>query len=152
MTERLHFSLLYVGEGNGNPLQCSCLENSKDGGAWWAAVYGVAQSWTRLKRLSNSNNSKYSHMCVVAWSADITASTAICPHLRDSDLHNYDFSHHLLVPRPILSMYLQTRLLSESTISLPIFLHFLHYSPNMFWSKSIFISLPLSAHPVLHTQ
>ena len=55
MTERLHFSLLYVGEGNGNPLQCSCLENSKDGGAWWAAVYGVAQSWTRLKRLSSSS-------------------------------------------------------------------------------------------------
>ena len=37
------------GEGNGNPLQCSCLENPRDGGAWWAAVYGVAQSWTRLK-------------------------------------------------------------------------------------------------------
>ena len=39
----------YFGEGNGNPLQCSCLENPRDGGAWWAAVYGVAQSWTRLK-------------------------------------------------------------------------------------------------------
>ena len=43
-----------IGEGNGNPLQCSCLENPRDGGAWWAAVYGVAQSWTRLKRLSSS--------------------------------------------------------------------------------------------------
>ena len=42
-------------KGNGNPLQCSCLENPRDGGAWWAAVYGVAQSWTRLKRLSSSN-------------------------------------------------------------------------------------------------
>ena len=40
------------GEGNGNPLQCSCLENPRDGGAWWAAIYGVAQSWTRLKQLS----------------------------------------------------------------------------------------------------
>ena len=52
MTERLHFhfSLSCIGEGNGNPLQCSCLENPRDGGAWWAAVYGVAQSWTRLKR------------------------------------------------------------------------------------------------------
>ena len=39
----------YIGEGNGNPLQCSCLENLRDGGAWWAAVYGVAQSQTRLK-------------------------------------------------------------------------------------------------------
>ena len=41
-----------TGEGNGNPLQCSCLENPRDGGAWWAAVYGVAQSQTRLKRLA----------------------------------------------------------------------------------------------------
>jgi len=49
-TERLHFhfSLSCIGEGNGDPLQCSCLENPKDGGTWWAAVYGVAQSWTRL--------------------------------------------------------------------------------------------------------
>ena len=49
-----HFSLSSIGEGNGNPLQCSCLENSRDGGAWWATVYGVAQSRTRLKRLSSS--------------------------------------------------------------------------------------------------
>ena len=50
-TERLHFrfSLSCIGEGNGNPLQCSCLENPRDGGAWWAAVYGVIQSRTRLK-------------------------------------------------------------------------------------------------------
>ena len=51
-----HFSLSCIEEGNGNPLQCSCLENPRDGGAWWAAVYGVAQSWTRLKRLSSSNH------------------------------------------------------------------------------------------------
>ena len=57
MTERLHFhfSLSCIGEGNGNPLQCSCLENPRDGEAWWAAIYGVAQSWTRLKRLSSSS-------------------------------------------------------------------------------------------------
>ena len=56
-TERLHFhfSLACIGEGNGNPLQCSCLENPRDGGAWWAAIYGVAQSQTRLKWLSSSN-------------------------------------------------------------------------------------------------
>ena len=56
MTERLHFhfSLSCIGEANGNPLQCSCLEKPRDGGAWWAAVYGVAQSRTRLKRLSSS--------------------------------------------------------------------------------------------------
>ena len=58
-TERLHFhfSLSCIGEGNGNLLQCSCLENPRDGGAWWAAIYGVAQSWTRLKRLSSSSSS-----------------------------------------------------------------------------------------------
>ena len=52
-----HFSLSCIGEGNGNPLQCSCLENPRDGRAWWAAVYGVPQSWTRLKRLSSSSSS-----------------------------------------------------------------------------------------------
>ena len=56
-TERLHFhfSLSCIGEGNGNPLQCSCLENPRDGGAWRTAVCGVAQSQTRLKRLSSSS-------------------------------------------------------------------------------------------------
>ena len=56
-TERLHFhfSLSRTGKGNGNPLQCSCLENPRDGGAWWAAIHGVALSWTRLKRLSSSS-------------------------------------------------------------------------------------------------
>jgi len=52
-------SLSCIGEGNGTPLQCSCLENPRDGGAWWAAVYGVAQSWTRLKRLSSSSSRLY---------------------------------------------------------------------------------------------
>ena len=62
MTERLHFhfSLSCIGEGNGNPLQCSCLENPRDGGAWWAAIYGVAQSRTWLKQLSSS----LGHSCV----------------------------------------------------------------------------------------
>ena len=59
-TPALHdfrFSLSCIGEGHGNPLQCSCLENPWDGGTWWAAVYGVAQSQTRLKRLSSSSSS-----------------------------------------------------------------------------------------------
>ena len=56
-TEQLHFSLSCIGEGNGNPLQCSYLENPRDEGAWWAAVYGVAQNRTRLKRLSSSSSS-----------------------------------------------------------------------------------------------
>ena len=57
-TEQLHFhfSLSCIGEENGNPLQCSCLENPRDGGAWWAAVYGVTQSRTRLKQFSSSSS------------------------------------------------------------------------------------------------
>ena len=57
-TERLHVSLSCIGEGDGTPLQYSCLENPREGGAWWAAVYGVAQSRTRLKRLSSSSSSR----------------------------------------------------------------------------------------------
>ena len=65
-TERLHFhfSLSRIGEGNGNPLQCSCLEDPRDGGAWWAAVSGVAQSRTRLKWLSSSSSSSSSNFRV----------------------------------------------------------------------------------------
>ena len=67
-TERLHvhFWLSCIGEGNGNPLQCSCLENPRDGGAWQPAVYGVAQSRTRLKRLSSSSSSSNAHFLVLA--------------------------------------------------------------------------------------
>ena len=60
-----HFSLSCFGEGNGNPLQCSCLENPRDGGAWWAAVSGVAQSGTRLKRLSSSKIVLHYHLTFV---------------------------------------------------------------------------------------
>ena len=67
MTERLHFhfSLSCIGEGNGKPLQCSCLENPRDRGAWWAAVYGVAQSRTWLKRLSSSSSGEGGNM--ISW-------------------------------------------------------------------------------------
>ena len=72
-TERLHFhfSLLCTGEGNGNPLQSSCLENPRDGGTWWAAVYGVAQSRIRLKQLSSSSRAHafffFFFFCSTAW-------------------------------------------------------------------------------------
>jgi len=74
-TERLHFhfSLSCIGEGNGNPLQCSCLENPRDGGAWWAAVFGVTQSQTRLKRLSSSSS-----MCVAAKSCPTLCNPMDC--------------------------------------------------------------------------
>ena len=66
-TERLlfHFSLSCIGEGNGNPLQCSCLKNPRDGGAWWAAVYGVAQSQTRLKWFSSCDISFFFFFCAL---------------------------------------------------------------------------------------
>ena len=69
MTERLHFhfSLSCIGEGNGNPLQCSCLENPRDGGAWWAAISWVAQSRTRLKRLSSSSSLLW-NLLTLGWS------------------------------------------------------------------------------------
>ena len=87
-TERLHFhfSLLCVGEGNGNPLQCSCLENPRDGGAWWAAVCGVAQRQTQLKRLSSSSSSKHasihaprslSRQKTSSWSLTLSLSSSL---------------------------------------------------------------------------
>ena len=60
-----HFSPSCIGEGNGDPFQCSCLENPRDGGAWWAAVYGVTQSRTRLKWLSSSSSSSSKGACQV---------------------------------------------------------------------------------------
>ena len=78
-TEWLHFyfSFSCIGEGNGNPLQCYCLENSRDGRAWWAAIYGVAQSQTRLKWLSSIyilrswedslEKGKATHSSILAW-------------------------------------------------------------------------------------
>ena len=81
VTERLHFhfSLSCIGEGNGNPLQCSCLENPRDGGAWQAAVYGVAQSRTQLKRLSSS--SKFQHTSIysiIGSETTLKAKVRIC--------------------------------------------------------------------------
>ena len=61
------FSLRCIGEGNGNPLQCSCLENPRDGGAWWSAIYGVTQSRTQLKRLSSSSSSSHVQLFATPW-------------------------------------------------------------------------------------
>ena len=79
MTERLHFHfwLSCIGEGNGNPLQCSCLENPRDGEAWWAAVYGVAQSRARLKWLSCSQGYGFSSSHVWMWGFDLKESWAL---------------------------------------------------------------------------
>ena len=80
-TERLHFhfSLSCIGEGDGNPLQCSCLENPRDGGAWWAAVYGVTQSRTRLKRLSSSSGSSVPvHACRIFTHSSVSGHLGGC--------------------------------------------------------------------------
>ena len=81
MTERLHFhvSLSCIGEGNGDPLQYSRLENPRDGGAWWAAVYGVAQSRTQLMRLSSSSSTLPSDALVTLWqNFKIVLTSEIC--------------------------------------------------------------------------
>ena len=71
-------SLPCIGEGNGNPLQCSCLENHRDGRAWWAAIYGVAQSWTRLKRLSSSSSSRVTKKSTRMQSYDTSCLWGLC--------------------------------------------------------------------------
>ena len=92
--ERLHFhcSLSCIGEGNGNPLQCSCLENPRDGGTWRAAVYGVAQSRTRLKRLSSgsSSNRHYS----VQFSSVSQSCLTLCNHM-DCSTPGFPVHHQL---------------------------------------------------------
>ena len=104
MTERLHFhfSLSCIGEGNGNPLLCSCLENPRNGGAWWAAVYGVAQSRTRLKRLSSSSR----------WWCHLVASLQICkrPHLFKFSISG---SNIFIFPFPTLFQLLPCYLISS---------------------------------------
>ena len=83
-TERLHFDFSFscIGEGNGNPLQCSCLENPRDEGACWAAIYGVAQRRTRLKRLSSSSSSMASQLhihCPIFQVKDLKAHRGSVP-------------------------------------------------------------------------
>ena len=86
-TERLpfHFSLSRIGEGNGNPIQCSCLENPRDGEAWWAAVCGVAQSRTRLKRLSSSSSSSKAVARQAPLSMEFSRPAVNCSSLEETD-------------------------------------------------------------------
>ena len=97
-TERLHFdfSLSCIGEGNGNPLQCSCLENPRDGGDWWAAVYGVAQSRTGLKQLSSSSSS-----CIVCFFTDKGFSAAI-PSVMFNSTYFLLKHFHPMIKKPAL--------------------------------------------------
>ena len=101
-TERLHFhfSLSSIGEGNGNPLQCSCLENPRDGGARWAAVDGVAQSRIRLKRLSSSSNDVLEkvmapHPSTLAWKIPWTEEPGGLQSMGSLRVrHNFTFTFH----------------------------------------------------------
>ena len=88
MTEWLHFhfSISCIGEGNDNPLQCPCMENSMDGGAWWAAIYGVTHSRTRLERLSSSNKN---------W-LDIFISSKMVSVSFPENMLKYSFLQHYL--------------------------------------------------------
>ena len=87
MTERLpfHFSLSCIGEGNGNPLQCCCLENPRDGGAWWA-VYGVTQSQRRRKRLSSSCSSM-AHVCMLSCFSHVWLCVYMTQHISIQTIH-----------------------------------------------------------------
>ena len=90
---QLHFdfSLSCIGEGNGSPLNCSCLENPRDGGAWWAAIYGVAQSRRRVKRLSSSSSSSSSSrpvsfpLCVQIQTLYATNASTLCAYKIQTD-------------------------------------------------------------------
>ena len=98
MTERLHFyfSLSCIGEGNGNPLQCSCLENPRDGGAWWGAVSGVAQSRKRLKQLSSSSSILQNNWLSVIFSV-------ISTYKHNCLLNVLKIPHHRVGSKPLFS-------------------------------------------------
>ena len=87
-----HFSLSCIGEGNGNPFQCSYLENPRDGGAWWAAVYGVAQSRTWLKRLSSSSSSMFYLMVAHLWEETTGNAEVLGPDFELSRYTNFRIS------------------------------------------------------------
>ena len=121
MTERLHFhfSLSCIGEGNGNPLQCSCLENPRDRGAWWAAIYGVAQSQTRLKWFSSSSSSKL----ILCFNTNGTWSVNLlfCPWL--TNLHSHSLLHESPPPFNHLLGFSVTRLIKLYTLLINSFLY-----------------------------
>ena len=92
---KIWWVLACVREGKGNPLQCSCLENARDGGAWWAAVYGVAQSRTWLNRLSSSSSSSLLAR-VPFWSTSLTNRSRGLLGMKFSHLFRYQISKMVL--------------------------------------------------------
>ena len=90
-----HFSLSCIGEWDGNPLQCSCLENPRDGGAWWAAIYGIAQSRTRLKQLSSTSSSKDNSGLPSRWCECLTNRVLVIDLTKASSLERTGMVSHL---------------------------------------------------------
>ena len=131
MTEWLHFhfSLSSIGEGNDNPLQCSCLENPRDGGAWWAAIYGVTQSQIRLELLSSSSSSKkifffFFFLCKKIFNSySYGLDCTPCPNLHVEILPQASISERDLIWRGSL--------LRQSSLNKVIAV-----DPNLFWPVS----------------
>ena len=125
MTERLHFhfSLSCIGEGNGNPLQCSCLENPRDRGVWWAAVYGVAQSWTRLKWLSSMGFFLLDRLTILCLPSCPSILTLLCTTRKLISVNNFPSPSQLTLFPPLslfpcLAAFLATLLYSRSSWSI----------------------------------
>ena len=130
MTERLHFhfSPSCTGEGNGNLLQCSCLENPRDGGAWWAAVYGVTQSRTQLKRLSSSSSRTAAHQASLSITNSrslfkLMSIESVMPsnHLILCSIESVMPSNHLILCCPLLllpSIFPSIRVFSNESVLL----------------------------------
>ena len=142
-TERFHFhfALSCIGEGNGNPLQYSCLVNPRDRGTWWAAVYGVAQSQTRLKRLSSSSSSAELHV--------VTKSRTRLSHWTELNWrHIRSYCSHCSVTKSCLT---PCDSMDCSTMGFPV-LHYLskhtqiHVHPVML-PKHLILRLPLRLLP-----
>ena len=112
-TEWLHFqfSLSCIGEGNGNPLQCSYLEKPRDSGAWQAAVYGVAQSWTRLKRLSSSSS-----ISIILFWFIFASLVQICPLKLNLTIRSFRETSCSSLPYISLYTYLMVRLYNTGYI------------------------------------
>ena len=130
-------SLSCIGEGNGNPLQCSCLENPRDGGAWWASVYGVAQSRTRLKRLSSSSSSiskSYYYYC-----HDITTAINISTII----------TMRILLPSPLLPLLMLLLLLLLLFLLLTTTASEFERKSSEPWVFSVKNRIQLSTHLIL---
>ena len=142
-----HFSLSCIGEGNGNPLQCSCLENPRDGGSWWAAVYGVAQSRTWLQRLSSSSSKKNS---VFYFEVIINSYAVIRSNTERSQVHFTQFPSKGATCKSTYTAGTLTWIEHVPSLQGPLVLPFCshaHFLPHSSTSLSLLSSPPLPGLP-----